>query len=205
MTAEAHSRSLIVWDVPSAVECGESFGIRLGLKCREACRPEDWLIEVFGPEGSGRASAAVGGEPWPGTEALYVATIELEAPENPGLHAFEAVARATGGGEAPTHAAAGASFKLRTVPAADCRLRVVAIDRESQSPVPGVKVVVHPYRAVTDEQGIAELSVPTGPFRLFVSGKNFIPFRRDGELEADMTIRAELDVDLGPSDAELWP
>jgi hypothetical protein len=39
---------------------------------------------------------------------------------------------------------------------------------------------------------------------LIVSGRDRFPCRSDGEVGADTTIRAELDVDLGPSDAELW-
>jgi hypothetical protein len=51
---------------------------------------------------------------------------------------------------------------------------------------------------------VAELSLPRGQYRLFVSGQSFFPFRSDGELKSDLTIRAELDPDLGPTDAEIW-
>jgi len=37
-----------------------------------------------------------------------------------------------------------------------------------------------------------------------VSSRDRFPFRSDGEIAADVTIQAELDEDLGPSDAELW-
>ncbi len=83
-------------------------------------------------------------------------------------------------------------------------MTVVAIDRESQAPVAGATVVVHPYRAWTDERGVAEIRVPKGRFRLFVSGKSYFPFRRDGKVEADTMIEAELTVDSGLSDADLW-
>jgi hypothetical protein len=39
---------------------------------------------------------------------------------------------------------------------------------------------------------------------VFVSGKNFFPLRLEGELTADLTIDAELEVDREPTDAELW-
>jgi hypothetical protein len=90
------------------------------------------------------------------------------------------------------------------VRAPQCVLRVVAIDAASRKPVRGARVVVHPYRAVTDEQGVAELRVPKGAYRLFVSGRDYFPFRSDGEVRADVTIEAELAADRGPSDAELW-
>ncbi|HEX7080387.1 MAG TPA: hypothetical protein VF329_05190 [Gammaproteobacteria bacterium] len=84
-------------------------------------------------------------------------------------------------------------------------MTVVAVDRQSGLPVKGARVVAHPYRAVTDERGVAELHVPKGAYRLFVSSRAYFPFRRDAEATADATIRAELEADSGPSDAELWP
>jgi hypothetical protein len=57
---------------------------------------------------------------------------------------------------------------------------------------------------MTNLEGIAELKEPKGAYRLFVSGRDRFPFWADGEVYADTTIRAELDLDLGPSDAELW-
>ena len=65
-------------------------------------------------------------------------------------------------------------------------------------------MVVHPYNAWTDERGVAEVKIPKGPYRLFVSGKSYFPFRRDGTVEADTTIEAELTVDSGLSDVDLW-
>ena len=47
------------------------------------------------------------------------------------------------------------------------------------------------YRAFTNERGVAEVKVPKGEYRLFVSGKNYFPFRSDSEVSTDMTIRAE--------------
>ena len=102
------------------------------------------------------------------------------------------------------HDEAQARFSIRTVPAPECLLTVIAVDRETQSPIAGAKVAVHPYRTVTDSRGIAELRVPKGRYRLFVSGRDHFAFRRDGDVEADTIVRAELEPDLGPSDAELW-
>jgi hypothetical protein len=110
------------------------------------------------------------------------------------------------GGETdrPTHTGTCTRFQIRTVTAPEYLVKVVAVDAESRAPLPGAKVVVHPYRAITDAHGVAEIRVPKGAYRLFVSGRDHFPFRSDGEISADVTIRAELDKDLGPSDAELW-
>jgi hypothetical protein len=75
---------------------------------------------------------------------------------------------------------------------------------ESQTPVEGAKVVLHPYKTFTDERGMAEVSVPRGEYRLFVSGKKHFPFKSDCDVQTDLTIRAELALDLELTDADIW-
>ena len=108
------------------------------------------------------------------------------------------------GGGANAHAVGRARFGVRVVSAPDCRVTVTAVDAESGAPVEGARVVAHPYRTVTDARGLAELRVPAGEYRLFVSGKGCIPFRFDGEVTADTSIRAELEQDRELSDADIW-
>lgn len=208
MSGASHKRSIVVWDLPPAIPGGKAFAIKLGIKCEQHCHPDNWLLEVRDHRGTALASVAVGDGALTGTEALYGAELELTAPDAEGLFAFEvvapAVAHASEGTAGVVHEPAVATFNVRTVPEADCRLTVVAIERESGKPVTGARVVVHPYRAVTDARGVADLDLPRGRYRLFVTGRDFSPLRLDGELGADTTIRAELELDLGPSDAELW-
>ena len=201
-TVEPHSTRVVVWDAPSAVECGEKFSIKLGVKCSSECRPDAWALEVRDHDGKELARATPSDGPWPGTAALYYAEVDLTAPDTEGLFAWEAKAPAAGL-DIP-HAESVANFGVRVVPMPECLLTVEAIDLKSQAPVKGAKVVVHPYRAFTDERGVAEVRVPKGEYRLFVSGKNYFPFRSDGEAKTDMTIRAELAWDLGLSDADVW-
>jgi hypothetical protein len=201
-TVKRHSTSVVVWDVPSTIECGEGFSVKLGVKCSSECRPDGWTVEVRDQDGKKQATGTLSGEPWPGTAALYYREVDLSAPDTEGLHAWEAKAPADGL-DIP-HAECIAGFGVRIVPVPECLLTVVAIDMESQTPVKGAKVVVHPYKAFTDERGVAEVRVPEGEYRLFVSGKNYFPFRSDGEMKTDVTIRAELALDLELSDADIW-
>ncbi len=268
---------VVVWDVPAVIEHGKRFTVRIGVTCSFARRSDGWRIEVRDHEGGIRATATVGEEPWPGTDALYHAEVALVAPEAEGLYAWEATvvtgatgdgsatggvaepggvaetggevkpggvastggavepsrvvttggaaepngAMATGGaaepsgavepdgaadpgGAADPHTGGRARFGVRVVPAPACRVTVVALDAASRTPVEGARVVAHPYRAVTDERGMAELQVPAGEYRLFVSGRGCIPFRFDGAVTADTTIRAELEQDQELSDADIW-
>jgi hypothetical protein len=178
----------------------------VGVKCAEECGGAPRRVEVRDGQGRSLASAVVGDVPWPGTAALHYAELVLDAPATEGLQSWEARAAevvdlATG---RCTHAAASAGFRVRAVRPAECLLKVVAVDARSRKPIPGAKVVVHPYHALTNLDGVAELRVPKGAYRLFVSGRDRFPFRLDGEIGADLTIQAELDEDFGPGDAELW-
>ena len=203
---EVHTTRVVVWDVPTAVECGTRFRVKVGVKCAAECGAGPRHVEIRDEHGDAVGSGVVGDVPSPGTSAVYVAEVELRAPRADGLYGWEAGVAdvfdiATGDA---THTAASSRFQVRAVRAPECLLKVIAVDARSRLPIPGAKVVVHPYHALTNEDGVAELRVPKGAYRLFVSGRDRFPFRSDGEIGADVTIQAELDEDLGPSDAELW-
>ncbi len=199
---EPHDLRLVVWDTPPAIERGKPFAVKLGLACSAKCRTAGWTVVVRDQDGEQRATATVGDDPWPGTDALYHAEVALLAPEAEGLHTWEAAVLTVDADVA--HADGSAAFRVRVVSAPACRLTVVALDAEGRTPVEGARVVAHPYRTVTDERGVAQLEVPAGEYRLFVSGKGYIPFRFDGEVQADATIRAELAQDVELSDADVW-
>ncbi len=201
-TVKPHDTRVLVWGGPPAIEPGEEFRVKLGVKCSSACPPEGWTVVIRDHIGKEQTVATLNDEPWAGTAGLYYADLELRAPDEEGLYSWEAEAQATGL-DIP-HTQPVARFGVRVVPKPECLVTVVAIDRESQAPVAGAKVVVHPYSACTDERGVAEVKIPKGPYRLFVSGKSYFPFRRDGTVEADTTIEAALTVDSGLSDVDLW-
>lgn len=208
MTDAGHNRSIVVWDVPGAVRCGAAFSFKAGIKCSVDCPSAGWALEIRNHEGETVATQPVGAKPWPGTAALFPAEFELRSPAGVGVFVWQVVSPALAeeqvDGVVAEHTETAASFNVRTVPEAECRLTVLAVDRAAQQPVAGLKVVAHPYRTTTDRCGIAELRLPKGHYRLFVSGKNFFPLRLDGELHADQEIRAELEIDREPTDAELW-
>jgi hypothetical protein len=201
-TVKPHRTRVVTWDTPSAVGCGQEFRVKVGVKCSSDCPPDGWMLEVHDHDGNKRTEAALSDAAWPGTAALYYAEVKLRAPETEGLYSWEA--RAPAAGRAVPHTDGIARFGVRVVAAPECVLTVQAIEMESQTPVRGAKVVVHPYRAFTDEHGLAKVRVPRGAYRLFVSGKDYFPFRIDGVVNADMTIKAELALDLELSDADVW-
>lgn len=201
-TVKPHNTSLVVWDVPSTIVTGERFSIKVGVKCSSECRPIGWVLEIRDHEGTQLAIAVMRDELWPGTAALYFAEVELEAPGAEGLYKWKA--KAPGSDLEIPHEERAAEFGVRIVTPPECLVRIEAIDKASQTPVKGAKVVVHPYRTFTDDRGVAEVRVSKGEYKIFVSGKKHIPFRTVGAVTADMTIRADLSVDVGLSEADIW-
>jgi hypothetical protein len=74
-------------------------------------------------------------------------------------------------------------------------VRVEAFDGATQVPIKGAHVLLHPYRALTDEHGVAKVKVAKGRYTLFVSGFNYIGHERIIDVTSDVTARAELVVE----------
>ncbi len=71
-------------------------------------------------------------------------------------------------------------------------MTVEAFDSEKQTPIKGAHVLLHPYRALTDERGVAKVRVAKGSYNLFVSGFQYIPYQVIIDVAGDVTARAEL-------------
>jgi hypothetical protein len=188
-----HTTDVVVWDIPSAVVAGERFRIKVGIKCSDECDLTKSDFEIHDHEGTRAATGTLTGELWPGTTGLYVAEVELEAPAAEGLYTWS-VNMPGSDGEIP-HAEGSTSFGVRVVSHPDYLVTVEAFDRESQQPLSAARVVMHPYKAVTDEHGRAEVRVAKGTYTLFVSQTRYLTFGLPIEVTADMTARAELDVE----------
>jgi len=135
----------------------------------------------------------LGHDVWPGTEALYFAELEARAPLTTGSHQWEV--KITDWDSELPHAAGSLPMVVRVVSPPDCEVTVRAIDREKQTPIKGVRVVLHPYRAVTDENGVARVRVARGQYDILVSGSQYTPVCTSVEVTADMITSAELDAD----------
>ena len=196
-----HETRVRVWDVPSAVTTGAAFTVTVGAKCPFACGLGGGAVEVTSPERGALATTVLGETPWPGTDGLLHARVPLQAPSTIGAQAWEARVQAPG--DIP-HATGVARFEVRVTPPPDHRLRVVAVDAVTQAPVEGARVVAHPFRGITDEHGVADLAVPAGTYRVFVTGRDYLPFRADEAVETDRTLNAELTVRRELTDADIW-
>ena len=184
-----HTTNVVVWDIPSAIVVGERFKAKVGIKCAHECPLAGRTFEVWSHEATLIGSGKLSDERWPGTSALYVGEVELDAPVQEGLYTWTVKGPSTS--EIP-HAEGSASFGVRAVTHPECLVTVEAIDQVSQAPVSGARVVMHPYKAVTDERGVAQVRVAKGAYQLFVSQTRYLTFGVPVEVAADMTARAEL-------------
>ena len=178
-----HTTSVVVWDVPSAIVVGEKFRIKVGIKCSNECHLTNTDFAVYDDEGAQIATGTLSDERWPGTTGLYVAEVELEAPAGEGLHTWSVKG---------SHAEGSSSFGVRVVSAPDCLVRIEAVDTVTRTPISGARVVMHPYKAVAGERGMAEVRVAKGAYTLFVSQTGYLTFGLPVEVDADMTAGAEL-------------
>jgi len=189
-SVKPHAVMLEVWDGPPTVVVGERFRIKVGIKCSGGCQWGGTTYGVYDHEGERVATGESREEVSPGTTGLFFGEQELEAPDTEGLYRW-AVRLPPEGLEIP-HEGGVAFFQVRVVERPDCLVMVEAIDGDSQIPIKGANVVMHPYRASTDEHGVAELYVPKGTYVLFMSGRGYVPVRMNIDVTADMTIGSSL-------------
>ena len=185
-----HTTSVVAWDIPSAIVVGERFRIKIGIKCSNECPLTHSDFGIYDHEGAQIATGALPGDRWPGTTGLHVAEVELEAPAGEGLYTWSVKGPRSDVGI--LHAEGSISFGVRVVSHPEYLVTVETVDQVSQTPLRGARVVMHPYKAVTDERGVAEVRVAKGAYKLFVSQTRYLTFGLPIDVTADMTARAEL-------------
>jgi len=190
---KAHTIRVLAWDAPPTVVAGDRFKINVGIKCSSECVFADKVFAVYDHEGVEVAAGVLSGEIWPGTSGLYSAVVELKAPAKAGLYHW--TVKCAGKDLGKPHVEGAAQFSLRVVAPPECLLKVEAVDRASQEPLAGAYVALHPYKTVTDERGLAEIRVAKGAYDLFVAKTNYLTLGLPVEVTADMTARAELDLE----------
>jgi hypothetical protein len=188
--AKAHAASVNAWGLPSAVAAGERFTLKVGVKCSAACRLSGSPVSIADHDGAHVGAASLAEDIWPGTSALYFAEVDVVAPRAPGDYTWQA--KTFGSDASVPHAAGSCTFAVKVVGPPDHEVTVEAIDSDTQTPVEGAHVLLHPYRAFTDERGVATIKVAKGRYTLVVSGFKYIAYQNIFDVTGDVTTRAEL-------------
>jgi hypothetical protein len=192
-----HATRLMIWDVPSAVEIGQQFSVKIGLKCSSGCDMSGRRIVIRDHAGNQAGTAALTGARWLGSDDLQVAELELSAPGTEELYSWHAYALPDNAD--PQHSEAKTGFAVRAVALANCTVRIEAVDKKTDVPLPNMNVVMHPYRGRTDASGTADIRVAQGTYSVFVSGQGYYPVRRELEVTEDLVTRAPLEPEPPPS------
>jgi hypothetical protein len=175
--------SLAVWDIPAAT-AGGRFRIKVGAKSSAGCALAGGRIEVLDGDGAVIGVAALGGEPWPGTAALYWTEMELAAADAPG--AMTLTVRFHGGGLDAPHQSASAALRVSVVAKPEHVLTVTVTS--NGVPVEQAIVRLGAVRTTTDRAGVATMKLATGQYELVVwkAGYDIAPVPL--AIEADTTV-----------------
>lgn len=199
MVAE-HATVVNVWGAPSAVQQSRPFPVNIGVKCTCGCHLGGLPFTVHDDLGAQRADGVLSDDIWEGSEALHFAQVNLSCDgADIGRHEWE-VRFEPEGLELP-HLPSSSVFGVVVVPSPNHVVTVEAIDKERQTPLPGAIVSMHPYRASTDERGIAELHVPKGAYTMFVSARRYVSDTAELVVDTDLITQAQLVVEVRPERA----
>ena len=182
MTSE-HTISLAVWDVPMPVAAGDRFAIKVGAKSASGRMLSRGRIEVTDAAGAVMSSGTLGETPWPGTEALYWATLDVPAPSEPGV--AEYVVRFVAGTE---HEAAASRFSVAAAGKPEHTVTVTVTERDTQAALGGVEIRLGAFHARTAASGRAEMKVCSGEYHL--------QLWRNAHLAPHTPIRIDRDVNI---------
>jgi len=155
-----HEIGLAVWDVPSPVVIGRQATLKIGVSCPSGCSLNGTTIVIRDEQGRHVGSARIASEPWPGSIALHWVEVDIGAPETDGTHAWSIQATA----DDSVHPAVESAVRIVTSKPPEHRVTVEVTEQGRGAPLAGVELRVGPFRAVTDDGGIAHVKVPGGTY-----------------------------------------
>ena len=181
--------SLAVWDIPSSVVTGERFQIKVGAKSSADCVLRGKGVEVCGEDGAVVVQGVLGQQPFPGTNALYWAAVELVAPSQAGISSLSA--RFEGHELDLDHNSSETRFSIVVVRPPEHVLTVRVVEQEAGTPIADVQIRLGPYRAESDQNGQARINCAKGTFELNVwkVGYDAPPITVD--VDADAVVQVE--------------
>ena len=188
-----HVTSLAVWDCPSPVVIGARFKLKVGAHCSSACTfLQGREIEIHDETDAVVASAPLGTTPWPDTDALYWAEVDLPAPGTAGRHAW--TVRFPSAQSGLPHRAASFAFSLIADQPPAHTVTVEVIEQQTATPIDDAHVRLGAYRTFTDAMGLARLAVPHGEHELFIWKTGYDAPARMLNVKSDARILVEAEL-----------
>jgi hypothetical protein len=190
VTVEPHPVQVTVWGLPAPATTGAPFTVVVGGKGGSPTSTAGKPFVVRDASGAVAAEGVLGSEPWRGTDALHAGEATLHAPAAPGVHRW--TAHISEFDDPLPHLAGERAFTITAVEPPSHEVTVTVLDHETRAPVAGAQVVMHPFHAHTDADGVARVKVTPGDHRVFVSGYDYVTFRTGVTVEDDLSLEAEL-------------
>ena len=198
----AHGTSLAVWDVTSPVVARRRASLKAGITCSCGCNLAGTRLEVYN-EASVRVGGAVARpDPWPGTQGLYWASIDVTAPDAEGDHLWTVRAAAPTvsdeSGTATPHEPAMFTHRFVVSRAGEHTVTVAVVEKGSGAPVPGVELRMGMFKATTSDAGTALLHVPRGTYDVVAWKMGYDLQSQMAHVAADRVVQLELIVTSEP-------
>ena len=182
--------SLAVWDVPMPVVTGKNFSIKVGAKSSSGRASAGCRIEVSDSTGAVVATGTLGETPWPETEALYWAALNMPAPAQQQFSEY-AVSLMPNPGE-PTHHAVATRFTVAATAKPEYKLTVKVMEQITAAVLEGVEIRLGSFRARTNAAGRAELLVCKGEYQLQLCRTAHVappkPINIEGDASVELTM-----------------
>jgi hypothetical protein len=191
-----HSTGMAVWDVPSPTAAGVGFSAKVGVQCvLHGCDLSGAEVEVYDQLGAKIGSGTLADTPWPSSDALYWAEVNLQAPAAKGYH--EWVVKFASSDSPVAHEGCMYTLQFTTGDAPEHVVTVEVTRKDTAEVVPGADVMVmekggFPYRERSDKTGTARLHVPKGEYTLYVVQDEYAPFEIPVSVHDDVLLKAEM-------------
>jgi len=181
-----HEISTTIWDIPTAPSSGERVSVKVGVCCASSCRLSGGHVEIY-DEGNHKISEGQLEEsPWSGSKALFWAELSLVVPEAQGVYSKKV--RIVVSETKFQHEEKQTDLSYRVGPAFKHVATVRVLHVGSEGPIPNVEVRCGFYKGITNESGVAKISLPGGTFE--------ITTRKDGFKSNPFTIVVSGDLDV---------
>jgi len=190
VSVDPHPTHVTVWGLPTSATTGEPFGVVVGAKGGGATATAGKPFVVRDAAGDVVAEGVLGSEPWHGTAALFAAEATITAPDTADVHRW--TAHVPSFDDPLPHVSGERAFTVTTVEPPSHEVTVKVRDHATQAPIEGLQVVIRPFQARTDADGVARVKVAPGDHRVFVSGYNYVTFRTSLSVADDVGLEAEL-------------
>jgi hypothetical protein len=195
----SHETGLAVWDLASPVVAGRRAALKVGAACSRGCDLRGTAIAVLTETGRKVGSGTLGPTPWPGTNALYWAELDVAAPDTEGTYSWALQATAP----EPPHERVSSRLCFVAVNPPEHRVTIKVVERQTGAPVDAVELRFGVFRAATNEAGDAQVEVPGGTYDVTAWKIGYEILSSRADVAADMSIQLEVAAAADP-DQPYW-